>query len=137
MTWLLDVNVLLACGWKTHPQHIEVLTWLGGIKDWATSPITELGFLRVSMSPAYQASYADAQIALQSLCSRGGHSFIADDVPARDMAPVAHHKFTTDAYLAGLAQRHGRKLATLDQQLICQPWARQVALNPLVAHGDL
>ena len=29
MTVLLDVNLLLACGWQTHACHAEALSWLG------------------------------------------------------------------------------------------------------------
>ena len=43
--WLLDVNVLLGCGWKTHADHPALLAWLMQIDDWATCPLTESGFI--------------------------------------------------------------------------------------------
>ena len=51
---LLDVNVLLACGWKSHADHSTLLSWLLQVNDWATSPITESGFMRISMTTAWQ-----------------------------------------------------------------------------------
>ena len=33
--WLLDVNVLLGCGWKNHADHPALLGWLLRGNDWA------------------------------------------------------------------------------------------------------
>jgi len=46
--WLLDVNILLGCSWKSHEDHSALLDWLLQADEWATCPITELGFVRVS-----------------------------------------------------------------------------------------
>lgn len=48
--WLLDVNILLGCSWKSHADHSALLDWLLQADEWATCPITELGFVRVSMT---------------------------------------------------------------------------------------
>jgi predicted nucleic acid-binding protein len=47
---LLDVNILLGCSWKSHADHSALLDWLLQADEWATCPITELGFVRVSMT---------------------------------------------------------------------------------------
>ena len=49
---LLDVNVLLGCGWKSHADHPALLGWLLQVNDWATCPLTESGFMRISMTTA-------------------------------------------------------------------------------------
>ena len=46
--WLLDANVLLGCGWQSHPDHPALLSWLLRSQDWATCPLTESAFMRIS-----------------------------------------------------------------------------------------
>ncbi len=49
MTFLLDVNAMIALGLKGHHFHQRLVTWLGSQPGptIATSSITELGFLRI------------------------------------------------------------------------------------------
>jgi predicted nucleic acid-binding protein len=130
VSWLLDVNVVLASRWTTHPDHPATLAWIDLGGEFCTCAITELGFLRISLSAAYQANWPEAQEALAQLHARPGHRFLADDVDG-GAAPETGSKDTTDAHLVTLAKRHGLKLATLDGSLICKPWAVGVAENPL------
>jgi predicted nucleic acid-binding protein len=65
--WLLDVNVLLGCGWKSHAEHAALLRWLQKVEEWAACPVTELGFVRIGMTTAYQASFDDARKSLVTL----------------------------------------------------------------------
>lgn len=130
MSWLLDVNVLLASRWRTHTDHEAVREWLDAQPEFHTTPIVELGFMRVSISPAYSASWQDAHRSLGGILSRPEHRFLADDVSATD-SPETNYKDTTDAHLILLASRHGLKLATLDHALISKPWAAGLAFHPL------
>ncbi len=130
MSWLLDVNFLLASRWTTHVDHEQVRCWLDSQEEFHTTPIVELGFLRVSLSPGYAASWEDAHQSLVSLQARPSHSFLPDDVMATD-SPETRHKDTTDAHLVSLAARHHLKLATLDMALVSKPWAAGVVFNPL------
>ena len=75
MSWLLDVNILLASRWDTHAKHEEVSTWLDTLLEFHTTPIVELGFMRISLSPAYAATWEDAHRSLTSLLSRHTHRF--------------------------------------------------------------
>jgi len=55
MTRLLDINVLLAIAWPQHVHHARVKRWLlaqtaRGKLSIATCPLTQLGFLRISMN---------------------------------------------------------------------------------------
>jgi len=129
---LLDVNVLLACGWKSHVDHSTLLGWLLQVNDWATCPITESGFMRISMTTAYQATFDNAQKSLATLRALRGHRFVVDDVEAALLPVLTSYRDTTDAHLVTLAKRHGLKLATLDGTLIAKPWAAGVAENPLL-----
>lgn len=131
--WLLDVNVLLACAWKTHAEHPALLHWLLRANHWATSSIVELGFLRVSMTSAYEASFADAQQSLATLLAIKGHRFLADDVNTASLPTLTSYRETTDAHLVTLAKRHRLVLATLDMALIVKPWAIGIAQNPLLS----
>ena len=130
MSWLLDVNTLLASRWETHMDHAKVRDWLDGLPEFHTTPIVELGFMRVSISPAYSATWQDAHRSLTSLLSRPEHRFLPDDLSAT-ASPETSYKDTTDAHLVRLAERHGLKLATLDMALLSKPWAARLAFHPL------
>jgi predicted nucleic acid-binding protein len=130
--WLLDINVLLGCAWKSHADHAALLTWLLRADEWATCPITESGFVRVSMTPAYAATFENARRSLATLRELKGHRFIIDDVDVASLPIITSHNDSTDAHLVTLAKRHGLKLATLDVTLIGKPWAAGVAENPLM-----
>jgi uncharacterized protein len=130
--WLLDVNVLLGCAWRTHADHAALLAWLLRTNDWATCPIVESGFMRISMTQAYDASFGDAQQSLTTLRALNGHHFVTDDINAGSLPILTNYKETTDAHLVMLAKRHGRRLATLDITLIEKPWAIGIAENPLL-----
>jgi predicted nucleic acid-binding protein len=85
------------------------------------------GFLRVSLSPAIGADFAQAQVARDQIMSLPAHSLVVDDIPASSLPAVMGHKEVMDAHLVGLARRHGLKLATLDKPLCTKPWAAGVA----------
>lgn len=131
MSFLLDVNFLLACAWQSHASHTKARAWLEAQSRFTTCPISQLGFLRVSISPGYRASFADALAALENIMERTGARILVDDIPASKVPHVTSHADITDAYLVTLAKVHGLKLATLDQTLCGKPWARGIAENPL------
>ncbi len=127
---LPDVNLLLAFGWHSHPDHHQCRAWIAGLSGFATCAITELGFLRVSMSPAYRATYQDASRVLQSLTSLQTATFLNCDLSVSQIAPVSNYKDTTDCYLVELACKHSLKLATLDEGILKAPWSKSTAFHP-------
>lgn len=131
MSHLLDVNILLACGWSSHVRHADARAWLEAQPSFTTSPLSELGFIRVSMSPGYRASFTDAQAALSNITSRPQARMVAADLPVGKLSELTSHADVTDAYLVELARAHGLKLATLDDVLCQKPWAAGIAENPL------
>ena len=131
MSHLLDVNILLACGWSSHAKHTAARAWLEGQSAFTTSPLSELGFIRVSMTPGYRASFADAQAALANITTRKQARFVSADLSAAKLPALTSHTDVTDAYLVELARAHGLKLATLDAELCKKSWAAGIAENPL------
>jgi hypothetical protein len=127
---LLDVNFLIACGWESHAEHFNANRWLSGAKSFATCSIGEMGFLRVSLSPAFGASFADAMEALTAILMMPNHRFVADATRAQSLPQVNRSKDITDAHLVHLARRHRLKLATFDAALCEMEWARGVAEDP-------
>jgi uncharacterized protein len=127
VTYLLDINVLVALFDQAHVHHEPAHRWFAatGTASWATCPLTENGFVRVISNPAYKsvlANPAEAAQRLRMLCAAPGHNFWADipslmDSSAFDLSRVVGHNQVTDLYLAGLAQYYGGKLATFDQSI--------------------
>lgn len=116
MTHLLDVNVLLAAIWENHPHHDRAFRWLAG-KQVAVCPLSELGFIRISTNPqAIHAPMEKARKLLQNFLSERTARRIPDDLPALDSHPRKTEQ-VTDLYLAALADKHGMKLATLDEKI--------------------
>lgn len=131
MSHLLDVNFLLACAWSRHAAHAHANRWLNSATGFATAPVTQMGFLRVSLSPAYGASFGDAQTVLRAILQLKAHRFLTDAVAADSLPTLPNGKDVTDAHLVRLAASHGLKLATLDNPLCKKSWAAGIAENPL------
>ena len=123
--FLLDVNVLLALGDPFHVHHESVLEWFfrHHREGWATSPLTENGFLRILGHPQYHqgpGSPTAARRLLEKLIAHPGHQFWADSISLCDSKqyPVLpSSKHLTDYFLLALAIKHHAKLATLDQRV--------------------
>jgi uncharacterized protein len=131
MSHLLDVNILLACAWSGHADHARANRWLNSVARFATTPVTQMGFVRVSLSPAYGASFADAQTTLQAILRLSSHHFLVDAVPADALPELSSGKDVSDAHLVRIAASHKLKLATLDGSLCKKAWAAGIAENPL------
>ena len=130
MSHVLDVNFLVACGWESHANYIRANQWLSRTKSFATCPITQMGFLRVSLSPAYGASFEGAVAALSAIARMRTHRFLRDATRAQSLPRVATSKDVTDAHLVQLARRYRLKLATFDTALCQKEWAGGVAEDP-------
>jgi len=120
---LLDVNVLIALAWPSHIHHEKAHTWMSKnlSKGWATCPITQCGFVRISSNPKIipeAVSPIEAVALLEQFTEQPGHVFWPNILPLQHEAIpldlVAGYKQVTDAYLLGLAVHHGGKLITFD-----------------------
>jgi toxin-antitoxin system PIN domain toxin len=128
MTFLLDVNVLIALIDPSHVSHGPALDWFDatGNDSWATCPITENGVVRIvgnssyANSPGTTAAVAEL---MREFVALPGHIFWPDDISLLDSAKVEASRLlttaqVTDSYLLALACAHGGSLATLDRRLI-------------------
>ena len=118
---LLDVNALVALAWDSHVHHAAMREWFAahGSSGWATCPITESGFVRVSSNPKALPSAIGTGAArgvLTALRDLDGHQFLVDDVSIADpdVPEVAGYRQVTDAHLLTLARRSEMRLVTFD-----------------------
>jgi uncharacterized protein len=123
MTYLLDVNALVALALLEHDLHERVTDWMRsqpGLRL-ATCSITELGFVRVlAQASAYGLSVAQARAVLTEMkqTSSPAFVFINDDHDVSQLPGwVKTPKQTTDGHLAKLATSKGAVLATLDARV--------------------
>jgi hypothetical protein len=122
---LLDSNVLIALGWPNHVHHECALAWFRAHQKngWATCPLTQSGFVRVSSNRAVipeAKSPREAVDLLRQITALPHHRFWADDISLSRSELVAVKKLVgyrqvTDAHVLALALRHDGRLATLDR----------------------
>ncbi|HYG33984.1 MAG TPA: hypothetical protein VEC99_04325, partial [Clostridia bacterium] len=113
MKHLLDVNVLLAGIWTSHPYHRNAFAWLEG-KSLVLCPLSGLGFLRISSNKrAFNFAMEKARQGLADFCTERGVEWIDDDLRPLESKPQKS-EVVTDFYLADLAAKHGLRLATFD-----------------------
>jgi len=137
VTALLDVNVLMALLWENHEHHPKVRAWFKSVPAFATCPVSQLGFARVSSHPllGYGLTPDEAFGVLRKLLADPRHQFIPDDLSSADRVVrtdlMAGPNQITDRYLIALARQHGCSLATLDEPL-AKSFATEPALVLLV-----
>lgn len=128
MTFLLDVNVLIALFDPAHIHHSSAHSWFAEIGQtaWATCPLTENGVIRIIGDPRYRNSPGTpAAIAsmLTGLMSRPGHVFWTDSISLMqsnlvDQSRLLTSSQVTDTYLLALARANNGQLATFDRRLV-------------------
>ena len=127
MIRLLDVNILLALAWPQHMHHDAAHAWFAHTKHegWATCPITQAGFARISSQPAVTKTVVAVHEAIAILAASTAmkeHHFWPHTSPVTDLSPellprVMGHQQLTDAILLDLAIRQGGALATFDKRI--------------------
>jgi predicted nucleic acid-binding protein len=122
VTYLLDVNTLIALGFQEHEFHERVAAWVSGLDPslvLVSCPITELGFVRVlQQAPQYRVPISESRKLLGQLRKNPSRAlgFIPDDHGVEILpAWVANGRQSTDGYLSALARKHQAVLATLDE----------------------
>jgi toxin-antitoxin system PIN domain toxin len=127
VTFLLDVNVLIALIDPAHVAHDDAHNWFQaeGRTSWATCPITENGIIRIVGNPKYPNSPGSPAILapmVRQLRALPGHCFWPDDISLLDFGALDARKIltsaqVTDIYLLALAKAHGGRLASFDRKL--------------------
>jgi toxin-antitoxin system PIN domain toxin len=120
---LLDVNALVALAWDAHVHHEAAAAWFDRQSGpWATCPVSEAGFIRVSSNPTVLAGAISVEKALgvlRDLRAIGEHRFLINDVSPTDadFPAIAGHRQLTDALLLTVARRAEMVLVTFDAGL--------------------
>jgi len=127
---LLDVNVLVSLLDSAHAHHEAAVRWFRAValvEGWATTPITENGFVRVVSYVNYPNLRLTPFMAAASLAQfisafAGSHRFweldaTICDPELFDLTKLTGARQITDAYLAGIAFRRGGRLATFDSSI--------------------
>jgi len=119
--YLLDTNALIALVNAGHVHHGAAHRWFADVRRWATTPMTEAGFLRLQSNPAVtgrQISPSAAREALVAMRRQPGHSWIPDGAslaePLNRCDALIGHRQVTDFHLVNLAATAGVVLATFD-----------------------
>lgn len=122
---LPDVNVLVALAWPNHVHHEPAHLWFSEhqAEGWATCPLTESGFVRVSSNPRLTPEARrprEAVELLRRMVALPHHVFWADGTSLASSSHVAAERLTgyrqvTDAHLLAVALAHGGKVATFDR----------------------
>jgi len=124
---LLDVNVLLALAWPNHVSHNASIAWITSRpqKGFVTCPLTECGFIRLSMNPAIVSEPTTIKSVLDLLSNYKtlpGYEFWPDTLEAahvfsHGITPMGHPQIT-DAYLLALARKNKGRLVTFDKGIL-------------------
>ena len=127
MTFLLDVNVLIALIDPAHVAHEPAHRWFAadGHRAWATCPLTENGVIRIVGHPKYPntpGSPAAVAAIMAQLRRLPGHVFWSDDLSVvatdiLDPLQILTSAQVSDSYLLALAVSRGDRLATFDRRL--------------------
>ena len=126
MRALLDVSCLLALMDKDHIHHARARKWWRENDEhgWASCPLTQNGFVRISSQQSYP-GYRPARDAFQQLqlqVAKPDHAFWPDDISITDPEIFDHSWILGpnkigDVYLLALAVKNGGRLATFDRAI--------------------
>lgn len=124
---LLDVNALVALAWPNHVGYEAARKWFmsAAADGWATTPVTESGFVRISSNRKAMPLATTPEIAgsmLEQLTQHGVHDFWPDAVrtvtgDAFGLSALRGYRQVTDAHLLALAAQNGGRLVTFDTGL--------------------
>ena len=120
---LPDVNVLVALHVPEHDHHGAARAWFDRAGEFATTPVTEIGLVRLLLNPATGADATPAQAlaAIDRLRAVPGAHFWDDGqrtgATARFAYALTGHRQVTDHHLLALAAHRGGRLVTLDARI--------------------
>ena len=122
-TELADVNVLVALVVESSSGHADAMAWLRQTPRFATTPITEVGLVRLLLNPSVVPGVT-ITLAVESLArikALPGAQFWPDGTSLADRraitAHVRGHGRVTDTHLVNLAIANNGILATFDRRI--------------------
>jgi toxin-antitoxin system PIN domain toxin len=123
---LFDLNALIAFLDAGHLHKPRIHQWWlqNRTYGWATCPLTQNGFIRVTSQPSYASpiSIGRAFDHLWRNTETEAHAFWPDDISLLDeqlidRSRVLGPRQLTDIYLLALAVKHGGRLVTFDRAI--------------------
>lgn len=121
---LPDVNLLIALLHPAHVHHMQALHWFSETASYLTTPITETGFLRLTLNQSVMGSpvsLTEALASLRSVKSDPRAQFLPDDAtfakPRIALDGLVGHRQVTDIHLVNLACSHKARLVTFDTRI--------------------
>lgn len=134
-----DVNTLIAAAWPNHIHHGQARRWLETetLSGWATCPMVQSGFLRISMNATVvgqAATFATALSLLERYTSDATHILWESEAspsvwPDWLKQRIQGYRQVTDATLLATALHNGGTLVTLDGgilMLLPESWRSRV-----------
>lgn len=122
MIYLADINVLFALSIDNHQFNKTAQVWLSECPAFATTPITELGLVRMLLTktPTRNPFTRDrAMFLLERIRAHPKAHFWEDNVSLADGRAIVQHlqgpKQVTDVHLLNLAIAKGGRLVTFDK----------------------
>lgn len=125
---LFDVNMLVALCWQEHTFHDAAQNWFRDHwrKGWATCPLTQRAFVRVTSNPSAlknAVTPTEAIALLEGNLRHATHEFWPDDLTLANAAVPFEtlwtgHQQIADVYLLGLVLHHKSRLVTFDRDII-------------------
>jgi uncharacterized protein len=119
---LPDVNVLVALLHPNHSHHLLAQSWWEDTAAFATTPVTECGFVRIALNPTVMGRRVPPPAVIASLSSLRDDRravFLPDDAslgaPQVDLSGLSGHRQVTDLHLVDLAARSSAVLVTFDR----------------------
>ena len=117
-------QLLIALAWPNHVHHAVARAWFEERRrdGWATCPLTEAGFVRVSRNPSAvrnDVTALDAIVVFERLTRLGSHASWPLDqsilhLPEQVGARIQVYRQITNAILLSAAMQRTGQLATLD-----------------------
>jgi len=141
--WLLDVNALIALLSPDHIYFDAIHNWFAihSKLGWATCPLTQNGAIRIVSQIGRSRPQQVIDKLSETISQHAAlHHFWPDEVSLTDEsifqpAFITGPRLVTDAYLLGLAHKHGARLVSFDRNL---PWqaikggSARLVLSPLL-----
>lgn len=124
MTDLPDVNTLVALHLPRRTSHKAAAEWFANTTQFATTPVTEMGLVRILMNPAVTkenpVNASTAMRVLQKLKEHPKSVFWPDNLEF-DKSHFAYaltgHSQVTDLHLLDIAAARNSRLVTFDKKL--------------------
>jgi len=120
VSFLLDVNALIAGVYEDHEHHGVMRTWLKENREQSlrVAPLVMTGCLRVMMTVSGEKKAARLIAAIGAFKGFYNIQMLGDDIELDQLGKwISGPKQVTDAHLLAIANKHGLRLVTFDRHM--------------------